>query len=227
MSRKTLDGIEMIVPEKVALVRKTKDGEMRVAVADLMDLVRDIAEDATEAALDEAREAIATFPVPKDGNDGKDGKDGERGPPGKDGEPGKDGRDGIDGRDGVDGRDGKDGKDGKDGRDGKDGAPGRDGKDGKPGPPGPAGRGGGGGAWVRLKGPGGADVHGVREIEFTGGVTVTPNGGHAVVDVSGGGGGMTGAPTFIQATPPDPPGGPYAWWDTSGGNLTLWIEDGT
>ena len=32
-------------------------------------------------------------------------------------------------------------------------------------------------------------------------------------------------PTFTQDTQPDHTG-PYLWWDTSGGNLTLWIEDG-
>ena len=32
---------------------------------------------------------------------------------------------------------------------------------------------------------------------------------------------------FIQSTPPIvAPGVAYTWWDTSGGNLTLWIEDG-
>jgi|688.fasta_scaffold731549_2 hypothetical protein len=39
-----------------------------------------------------------------------------------------------------------------------------------------------------------------------------------------------GSPTFIQATQPS--AGQisglttYAWWDTSGNDLTLWIEDG-
>lgn len=37
---------------------------------------------------------------------------------------------------------------------------------------------------------------------------------------------ITGDPTFIQATQPSGPSR-FAWWDTSGGNLTLWIEDGT
>jgi hypothetical protein len=40
----------------------------------------------------------------------------------------------------------------------------------------------------------------------------------------------TGSPTFIQTTQPTSGelGGAtkYAWWDTSGGDLTLWIEDG-
>ncbi|MBW6523421.1 hypothetical protein KZ810_07910 [Sphingomonas sp. RHCKR47] len=31
--------------------------------------------------------------------------------------------------------------------------------------------------------------------------------------------------SFVQDTQPDRDG-PYAWWDTSNGNLTLWIEDG-
>jgi hypothetical protein len=54
--------------------------------------------------------------------------------------------------------------------------------------------------------------------------------------VSGGGGGgggesgQIGSPTFIQSTQPTTGelGGQdqYLWWDTSGGNLTLWIEDG-
>lgn len=39
-----------------------------------------------------------------------------------------------------------------------------------------------------------------------------------------------GVPTFIQATQPtikELAGyAKYAWWDTSGGDLTLWIEDG-
>jgi hypothetical protein len=43
-------------------------------------------------------------------------------------------------------------------------------------------------------------------------------------------GSSTGSPTFIQATQPTSGelGGAtkYAWWDTSGGDLTLWIEDG-
>jgi hypothetical protein len=43
-------------------------------------------------------------------------------------------------------------------------------------------------------------------------------------------GSSTGSPTFIQATQPTSGelGGAtkYAWWDTSGDDLTLWIEDG-
>jgi hypothetical protein len=39
-----------------------------------------------------------------------------------------------------------------------------------------------------------------------------------------------GIPTFIQSTQPTQQQlgtyDAYAWWDTSGGNLTLWIEDG-
>lgn len=34
-----------------------------------------------------------------------------------------------------------------------------------------------------------------------------------------------GHPTFIQDTDPGL-ATPYAWWDTSGATLTLWIEDG-
>lgn len=41
---------------------------------------------------------------------------------------------------------------------------------------------------------------------------------------------INGVPTFIQNTQPTPSelGGSnkYLWWDTSGGNITLWIEDG-
>ena len=40
-----------------------------------------------------------------------------------------------------------------------------------------------------------------------------------------------GVPTFIQSTEPTEAQlgtfTKFAWWDTSGGNLTLWIEDGT
>ncbi|GDX76007.1 hypothetical protein LBMAG41_10830 [Cyanobium sp.] len=47
----------------------------------------------------------------------------------------------------------------------------------------------------------------------------------------GGGGGGIGNPAFIQATQPSAlelaGATRYAWWDTSGGDLTLWIEDGT
>lgn len=32
-------------------------------------------------------------------------------------------------------------------------------------------------------------------------------------------------PTFVQSTQPDH-AAPYLWWDTSGDDLTLWIEDG-
>lgn len=39
-----------------------------------------------------------------------------------------------------------------------------------------------------------------------------------------------GSPTFIQTTQPTLTQlngfTTYAWWDTSGGDLTLWIEDG-
>lgn len=39
-----------------------------------------------------------------------------------------------------------------------------------------------------------------------------------------------GAPTFIQSTQPTSGqllnATQYLWWDTSGGDLTLWIEDG-
>jgi hypothetical protein len=45
-----------------------------------------------------------------------------------------------------------------------------------------------------------------------------------------GGSSQIGVPTFIQSTQPTTGelGGQdqYLWWDTSGGNLTLWIEDG-
>lgn len=88
------------------------------------------------------QEAIASIPLPKDGDDGRDGKDGENG---KDGADGRDGKDGVglagmmidrsgeavvtltDGTMvklgpvvGRDGRDGKDGERGADGRDGQD-----------------------------------------------------------------------------------------------------------
>lgn len=33
-------------------------------------------------------------------------------------------------------------------------------------------------------------------------------------------------PTFIQSASPSTTADKYLWWDTSGGNLTLWIEDG-
>lgn len=40
-----------------------------------------------------------------------------------------------------------------------------------------------------------------------------------------------GDPQFIQATAPSVEqlagATKYAWWDTTGGDLTLWIEDGT
>lgn len=39
-----------------------------------------------------------------------------------------------------------------------------------------------------------------------------------------------GVPTFIQSTAPSEAQlgtfDKFAWWDTTGGNLTLWIEDG-
>jgi hypothetical protein len=42
----------------------------------------------------------------------------------------------------------------------------------------------------------------------------------------GGGSGVSGdTPVFIQASAPSHVGA-YSWWDTSGGDLTLWIEDG-
>lgn len=34
-------------------------------------------------------------------------------------------------------------------------------------------------------------------------------------------------PTFIQSTAPVTSATKYQWWDTTGGDLTLWIEDGT
>ena len=43
-------------------------------------------------------------------------------------------------------------------------------------------------------------------------------------------GSLIGSPTFIQTTQPTigqlNGATKYAWWDTSGGDLTLWIEDG-
>ena len=43
-------------------------------------------------------------------------------------------------------------------------------------------------------------------------------------------GSLIGSPTFIQTTQPTSGqlngATKYAWWDTSGGDLTLWIEDG-
>jgi hypothetical protein len=45
------------------------------------------------------------------------------------------------------------------------------------------------------------------------------------------GGSFIGDPSFIQATTPTvgqlDGATRYAWWDTSGGDITLWIEDGT
>lgn len=55
-------------------------------------------------------------------------------------------------------------------------------------------------------------------------ITVSP------VGVQGASGPITGSPTFIQSGAPttEQYAGytKYAWFDTSGGNLTLWIEDG-
>lgn len=46
----------------------------------------------------------------------------------------------------------------------------------------------------------------------------------------GGGGSFIGDPSFIQPTAPTSAqldgSTRYAWWDTSGGDITLWIEDG-
>lgn len=43
---------------------------------------------------------------------------------------------------------------------------------------------------------------------------------------SGGGSSISGdCPVFVQDTAPSYAGA-YVWWDTSGGNLTVWIEDG-
>ena len=43
----------------------------------------------------------------------------------------------------------------------------------------------------------------------------------------GGGGGIAGdTPVFIQPVAPVTTATAYSWWDTSGGNLTLYIEDG-
>jgi hypothetical protein len=33
-------------------------------------------------------------------------------------------------------------------------------------------------------------------------------------------------PTYIQDSAPVSPYSKYLWWDTSGGDLTLWIESG-
>ena len=40
--------------------------------------------------------------------------------------------------------------------------------------------------------------------------------------------GIPWAPTFVGGIDPSGviPGAPYTWWDTTGGNLSLWIEDG-
>lgn len=52
----------------------------------------------------------------------------------------------------------------------------------------------------------------------------------SIKGMQGPSGPLTGVPTFIQSTAPtalDYAGyTKYAWFDTSGGNLTLWIEDG-
>lgn len=45
------------------------------------------------------------------------------------------------------------------------------------------------------------------------------------VDANAGGG--LGNPNYVQDTAPSSPPVVYTWWDTSDGNLTLWIEDGT
>ncbi len=76
------------------------------------DVIREMDQLVPRAVAD----AIAAFPVPKDGLPGEKGLDGA---------PGKDG---IDGKNGIDG---KDGAPGEKGLDGKDGAPGEDGADGK------------------------------------------------------------------------------------------------
>jgi hypothetical protein len=60
--------------------------------------------------------------------------------------------------------------------------------------------------------------------------TVGPQGPQGAQGLPGESGTSTGSPTFIQTTQPTSGelGGAtkYAWWDTSGGDLTLWIEDG-
>lgn len=64
-------------------------------------------------------------------------------------------------------------------------------------------------------------------------VTVTEGDTTVVTITTAGpqGAAQPGIPTFIQSTQPsvgDLNGATkYAWWDTSGGDLTLWIEDGT
>lgn len=222
-SPKTMDGIEMILPEKIAIVRKTKDGEMRLGSADLADLIRDIAED----AADEARALVANIPKPDNGKDGLNGKNGRDG---KDGINGKDGRDGADGRDGKDGERGSAGIDGKNGRDGINGRDGKDGKNGERGPPGERGPSGGkgGGGYPRLLADGGVDLGATTELRVTGpGVVASRNGSETVLNFAGGGG--AAQRFFVQPTQPVA-SAPYLWVQTGlapGGNgFTFWFEDG-
>jgi len=64
-------------------------------------------------------------------------------------------------------------------------------------------------------------------------VTVTEDGDTTVVSVITAGpqgNAAPGVPSFIQTTQPTVTQlmgfNEYLWWDTSGGDLTLWIEDG-
>lgn len=152
------------------------------------------------------------------GDKGDKGDQGEQGPMGPQGIQGIQGIQGLQGRDGLNGLNGLDGIDGQDGKDGKDGEKGEKGDkpkhewngtslrfenpDGSWGQfinlQGPQGNsyamfGGGGGTSLSIRSAGTLISGAAQTINFTGsGVTVTKVGETITVDITGGGGGISG-----------------------------------
>lgn len=130
------------------------------------------------------------------------GSIGPQGPAGAQGIQGEQGIQGIQGETGPQGPAGSNGSNGINGTNGTNGTNGIDGTDGADGVGVPA---------------GGTAGQVLSKIDST-------NYNTQWVDQSSGGSDIQ---TYIQTTQPSVTvGTKYVWWDISGGNLTLWIEDG-
>jgi len=135
-------------------------------------------------------------PTGATGSQGIQGETGATGPQGIQGATGATGSQGIQGIQGVQGEQGVQGATGAAGTNGTNGTNGVDGAD---------------GVGVPAGGTAGQVLAKINSTDYN----------TQWVDQSGGGSSIQ---TYIQTTQPSD--AQYVWWDTSGGNLTLWIEDG-
>lgn len=144
---------------------------------------------------------------------------GEQGPPGPQGPPGRDGDPGPPGPEGPQGPRGPQGPQGRQGDRGPEGPRGPQGEKGEPG--------------ERCDGEH-RDKYGNRVKGLFATVPgVGPQGPPGPPGPQGppgpagsGEGTMIGVPVFVQDTAPTGVTGPYVWWNTTGGDLQLFVETG-